>query len=120
MIGIIGLGFVGNAIYKSLLNKKIDNIKKYDKFKDGGIGSLEECLDTEILFLCLPTPFNDKNKDTIRNNIMTTKKAREHLQNNGLLIIFPSGSVSVARTLKSSAKDDNWKQFTAKIIKLHL
>ncbi len=65
----------------------------------------------------LPIDFNDKNKDSIRNNIMTTKKAREHLQNNGLLIIFPSGSVSVAKTLKSYAKDDNWKQFTAKIIK---
>ena len=65
----------------------------------------------------LPIDFNEKNKETIRNNIITTKKARDHLKDNGLLIIFPSGSVSVAKTLKSYAKDDNWKQFTAKIIK---
>ena len=37
--------------------------------------------------------------------------------NKGLLIIFPSGSVSVAKSLKSEPSDEEWKQFTAKLIK---
>ena len=65
----------------------------------------------------LPIDFNEKSKTTIKNNIETAKKAKEHLLNNGLLIIFPSGSVSVAKSLKTIATDDAWKQFPAKIIK---
>ncbi len=65
----------------------------------------------------LPIDFNEKNKETIKKNIQTTQRAKEHLIKNGLLIIFPSGSVAVAKNLRSSAKDDEWKQFTAKLIK---
>ena len=36
--------------------------------------------------------------------------------NNGSLIIFPSGSVSTAKSIKSEAKDDEWKMFPAKLI----
>ena len=57
IIGIIGLGFVGSAIEKSFNIKKI-KIIKYDKYKDGGIGNIENTLNTNILFLCLPTLFN--------------------------------------------------------------
>ena len=55
-IGIIGLGFVGGAMYKSFKEKGI-NVYGYDKFKDSD--SLEECLSCSILFLCLPTQFNE-------------------------------------------------------------
>ena len=53
---------------------------------------------------------------TIRKNIETSRKAREHLEAKGVLIIFPSGSVATARTLKQDAKDDEWKLFPAKLI----
>jgi UDPglucose 6-dehydrogenase len=61
-IAIIGLGFVGNAIYETLKLKKIDNIVVYDKFKNGGIGNINECLNSDIMFLCLPTLYNIKLK----------------------------------------------------------
>ena len=64
----------------------------------------------------LPIDFSGKDKKTIRNNIKTTREAKEHLINNGLLIIFPSGSVSVAKSLKTEAQDDKWKLFPAKLI----
>lgn len=65
-IGIIGLGFVGNAMYKSF-NEKIRElglrkeyiIIGYDKFKEGGIGSIDECLDCDIIFTALPTIFDE-------------------------------------------------------------
>ena len=65
----------------------------------------------------LPIDFSENKKETIKNNIKTTQEARKHLLNNGLLIIFPSGSVSISKDSKSAAEDDEWKQFTAKILK---
>ena len=50
-------------------------------------------------------------KVTSGSNIKTAKNAREHLNNNGVLIIFPSGGVSIAKSLKSEAVDDAWKLF---------
>ena len=38
------------------------------------------------------------------------------MNNGGVLIIFPSGSVSTAKSLKSEAEDDDWKLFPAKLI----
>ena len=64
----------------------------------------------------LPIDFSGTNKKILKKNIQTTKEAKEHLANNGLLIIFPSGSVSVAKNLKTAAQDDDWKLFPAKLI----
>ena len=56
MIGIIGQGFVGNAIYQKF--KNYYNIFTYDL--DGGKcnATEQETLDNEIVFVCLPTPMN--------------------------------------------------------------
>lgn len=59
MIGIIGLGTVGSAIYKSFTKNSLDVIC-YDKYKESQ--SFEEVLRTEILFLCLPTLYNHDEK----------------------------------------------------------
>jgi UDPglucose 6-dehydrogenase len=67
-IGIIGHGFVGSAIHKSLeLHICDDNLSLfiYDKYKSEPnlSKSLDELLLTDILFLCLPTLY-DKNTET--------------------------------------------------------
>ena len=51
----------------------------------------------------LPIDFKENSKKTVKNNIETSKNARNHLLNGGLLIIFPSGSVSVAKNIKVSS-----------------
>jgi UDPglucose 6-dehydrogenase len=56
-ISIIGLGFVGSAMKKSFEMKNVD-VFGYDKYKDCD-HTLEDCLKTEIMFLCLPTKFNE-------------------------------------------------------------
>ncbi len=65
----------------------------------------------------LPIDFKENSKETIKRNIETTKKAKNHLLNDGLLIIFPSGSVSMSSNRRFSPKDDEWKQFPAKLIR---
>ena len=63
----------------------------------------------------LPVDFSGNDKTVIRNNLKTASKAKKHLENKGVLIIFPSGSVSIAKNLKSEAQDDEWKSFPAKL-----
>jgi UDPglucose 6-dehydrogenase len=58
-IGICGLGFVGNAIL-NFLNKQHYHVFIYDKYKD--INEFAILLETDILFLCLPTPYNPDTK----------------------------------------------------------
>ncbi len=64
----------------------------------------------------LPVDFSGKTKESKILNIQTAKAAKEHLCNNGVVIIFPSGGVSVAKSINSEAIDDEWKLFPAKLI----
>ena len=64
----------------------------------------------------LPVDFSGSDKKTLKCNLNTAQKAKNHLIKKGVLIIFPSGSVSVAKNLKSQALDDEWKPFPAKLI----
>lgn len=81
-IGIIGLGFVGGAIYKSFKEKGI-NVVGYDKFKN--VDKLEDCFDTDILFLCLPTLFDKVNKCFDKSIIIEVLNAINNY--NGLVVI---------------------------------
>ncbi len=53
-IGIIGNGFVGNAIYQNI--KDHYEVKVYDVNPIKSYNTLEETYDTKICFICLPTP----------------------------------------------------------------
>jgi UDPglucose 6-dehydrogenase len=52
-IGIIGVGMVGGALAKVLSRPYL-----YDKYKE--IGSLKEINQADIIFICVPTPFDAK------------------------------------------------------------
>lgn len=64
----------------------------------------------------LPVDFSGNDRKSLKHNLETGRKAENHLKNQGVLIIFPSGSVSVAKNLKSAAIDDDWKTFLAKLV----
>lgn len=102
-IAIIGLGFVGNAMYTSFLNKGlIENVNlfSYDKYKEGGKGNLKNCLNTEIIFLALPTIFNSSlGKYDISSIIETCYYLSE---NNYLGVIVIKSTVEPETTNKLS------------------
>lgn len=56
MIGIIGQGFVGNAVYQKF--KNYYKINTYDLDKSRCNSTEQETLNNEIVFICLPTPMN--------------------------------------------------------------
>ncbi len=55
-IGIIGQGFVGNAVYQKF--KKYYDIKAYDLKAMLSNATVQEALDNDVVFICLPTPMN--------------------------------------------------------------
>ncbi len=105
IIGIIGLGFVGSAMRKSFEEKGVEDIRAYDKFKDGGIGSFKECLDTEILFLALPTPFDEYKAEYCKDAIHEVCQQLEDNKYNGVIVI--KSTVEPETTKKLSAKYQN-------------
>ena len=89
-VSIIGLGFVGSAIQNSLLQKGFlvnDTLFVYDKYKNGGVGSLEDCLSTQIMFLCLPTLFNKQLNEYDKQSIIEVSTILSEKQYSGLIII---------------------------------
>jgi UDPglucose 6-dehydrogenase len=89
-VSIIGIGFVGNAIYTSLIKNGFilnDNLFIYDKFKNGGIGTLESCIDTDIMFIALPTLYNNELKHYDTGSIKETCELLNKLHYNGTVII---------------------------------
>lgn len=83
-IGIIGLGFVGGAIFNFFSSKNVQ-IKGYDLYNESD--TLEEVLDSTILFLCLPTVFLTKKKEYNKEPIISTCKILERKKYNGIVII---------------------------------
>ena len=57
MIGIIGNGFVGNAVYQNLRDKV--ECKVYDVDKNRSPNTLDEVLKQNFIFVCLPTPMKE-------------------------------------------------------------
>ena len=84
IIGIIGLGFVGGAIYKSFTEKKI-NVIGYDINIEGS--TFKDCLKANIIFLCLPTQFNETEKSFDKSIIIDVLSDLNMNNYKGLVII---------------------------------
>ncbi len=54
MIGIVGNGFVGNAVYQNLRDKV--ECKVYDVDKNRSLNTIGEVIEQDFIFVCLPTP----------------------------------------------------------------
>ena len=54
MIGIVGNGFVGNAVYQNFRDKT--KCKVYDVDKNRSLNSLGDVINSNFIFVCLPTP----------------------------------------------------------------
>tara|TARA_R110001606_G_scaffold175421_2_gene321992 strand:- start:2125 stop:2961 length:837 start_codon:yes stop_codon:yes gene_type:complete len=69
-IGILGQGFVGNAIYKKF--SKYYDVLTYDLDESKSNSNKDKVLNQEIVFMCLPTPMNKDgscNVDILENEL---------------------------------------------------
>ncbi|MEO1029304.1 MAG: glycerol acyltransferase, partial [Pseudomonadota bacterium] len=63
----------------------------------------------------LPVDFGGT-KEAMKTNIETRATSISHLKDGGCIIIFPAGGISTAKRPFTTALDDEWKPFTAKLI----
>ena len=101
-------GIIDGLILCSLISKQRDDFKIMTHETLKFLPQLEKFI--------LPVDFSNDKTKSIKSNLETARKAKQHLLGGGVLIIFPSGSVSTAKNIRSEAKDDNWKNFPAKLI----
>jgi UDPglucose 6-dehydrogenase len=102
-IGICGIGFVGGAIMNSLINKGFiygHNLIAYDKYKS--YDNFDALLDTNILFLALPTPFDNQNKEYNKKTIDDTLDLLHKNNYSGLI------------TIKSTVEPTTTKKYISK------
>ncbi len=87
IIGIIGLGFVGSAMYKSF---KLNDVKVigYDKYnKTISNNTLEDMFICDILFLCLPTQFDEIQNSYDKSCIEEVCRDLENANYDGIVVI---------------------------------
>ena len=73
----------------------------YDKYKNGGIGTLEECINTDIMFLCLPTQYNSKLGQYDKSNIINVCDLLEKFNYNGIELFNYPGLQSIYNLWKN-------------------
>ena len=99
MISIIGLGFVGGSMLKSFSMKGF-KVKGYDKFKESD--SFEECLNSDIMFLALPTIFNGDTNTYDKEPIHDTCKKLVESNYNGIVVIKSTVEPETTKNLSST------------------
>ena len=107
MILIIGLGFVGNAIYQSFLKKEIEGVFVYDKYKNGGIGVFtKEIVDKcKYIYLCLPTEYSYEKKEYDKLPIIETLKKLEEYNCKSTIILKSTVEPETTKNLSKSFKN---------------
>ena len=84
-VSIIGLGFVGGAMLKSFKEKNV-TVKGYDKYKEN-TDSFEDCIDSDICFLALPTIFDEEKLSYDRSCIIEVCKQLSDVLYEGIIVI---------------------------------
>lgn len=102
-VSVIGLGFVGSAMFESFKQKGVTDLTGYDKYKK--IGSLDECINSDIIFLALPTPYQESKAEYDKSAIEETLTFLS--QNNSLGLIVVKSTVEPETTENFANKFKN-------------
>ena len=102
MIGIIGQGFVGNAIYQKF--KNFYTVKTFDLDKSKCNSTFFEVANCKIVFICLPTPMNP---DGSCNTSLVEEAIKELTDYISVEIIVIKSTVPPGTTTKLNKKYRN-------------
>ena len=82
--------------YKILTRSLLTGVKQIDQFM-------------------IPVPF-DHEENALQKSLEMRRFAMKHLENDGVLVLFPSGKVASSYTIFGSVVEGEWSPFTAKLI----
>ncbi|HBQ37096.1 MAG TPA: acyltransferase [Rhodobacteraceae bacterium] len=100
-------GLVDGLILAELIGRVRDDYKILTRSLLTGIPEIEKYM--------LPVAFHHE-ENSQRSNINMRKNAMEHLQDGGVIVLFPAGVVASSKTMFGPAVDAEWNPFTAKMI----
>jgi len=102
-IGIIGNGFVGNAIFQNFKDKVQTRV--FDVEPKRCNNTLEDALDTNLIFICLPTPMKENGECNLSFilNFFDKVKVKEHV--NPLFVIKSTVPVGTTERLCDMRQD---------------
>lgn len=95
-IGIIGTGMVGGTLKRYFNKKQNIGVFTYDK---KGEGSIEEVKKAEVIFICVPTPWDGKHFDT-----SIVKEAISYLNEPKTIVVKSTVSIGTCRALQKEFK----------------
>lgn len=103
-VGVIGNGFVGNAIYQNFKDKV--NTKVYDVMKEKCLNTIDEVLSSDIIFVCLPTPMklNGECDLTFINNFFKELKLKGNTKD-PLFVIKSTVPIGTTDSLRRVRED---------------
>ena len=82
--------------YKILTRSLLTGVKQIDQFM-------------------IPVPF-DHEENALKKSLEMRKKAMDHLEKGGVIVVFPSGKVASSKTMFGNVVEGEWNPFTAKLI----
>lgn len=104
-VGIIGVGFVGDALLASFSSKGI-TVMPYDKYK--GMGSFEDTLNTDVIFLALPTLYKNEEVGYDKSSLHEVSAL---LRDRGY-----QGMVVIKSTVEPGTTENLYKQYGIKFV----
>lgn len=107
-ICVYGLGFVGNSMYTSFKNKGMEenvNLYGFDKFKNGGIGNIMDGLNCDIIFMALPTMYDEITGSYDKEPIYECCQYLQSANYSGLIVIKSTVEPETTNNLSSRFKN---------------
>lgn len=102
-VSVIGLGFVGSSMYRSFIMKKIQTFG-YDKYKESP-NSFDDCLQGNIVFLALPTNYDENNCSYDMSCIIETCEMLQQRLYTGIVVIKSTVEPNTTQLLSKKFKN---------------
>lgn len=103
-VGVIGLGFVGSAILRSFTEKKISALG-YDKYNGKSTCEFKELIArSQIVFLCLPTPFVARTKQYDLEPIKSVCTELNNAHYSGIVVLKSTVEIGTTQQLSEEFK----------------
>ena len=100
-------GLVDGMVLAELIGKVRTDYKILPRSLLTGVKQIDQFM--------IPVPF-DHEENALKKSLEMRKSAMDHLENGGVVVIFPSGKVASSETMFGDVVEGDWNPFTAKLI----
>ena len=100
-------GLVDGMVLAELIGKVRTDYKILTRSLLTGVNQIDQFM--------IPVPF-DHEENALQKSLEMRQRAMEHLENGGVIVLFPSGKVASSETMFGKVVEGDWNPFTAKLI----